>query len=50
MVENSEDCGRGHHFVILNFQVQSMDWLALGKEGHQRARLTPAGSFEWLVP
>jgi len=49
-MENSEDSGRRHHFVILNFQVRSMDWLALGKEGHQRARLTPAGSFEWLVP
>lgn len=49
-MENSEDSGGEHHFVILNFQVQSMDWLALGKKGHQRARLTPAGSFEWLVP
>lgn len=49
-MENSEDSERAHHFVILNFQVRSMDWLALGKEGHRRARLTPAGSFEWLVP
>jgi len=27
-----------------------MDWLALSKDGHRRARLTPAGEMEWLVP
>lgn len=48
--ENTGDSLRGHHLAILNFKVSSMDWLALSREGHRRARLTPAGIFEWLVP
>ncbi len=39
-----------HHLAILHFQVTSMDWLALRKDGHQRARLFPSGGVEWLVP
>ena len=35
---------------ILNFQVTSMDWLALSKDGNRRARLTPSGIVNWLVP
>ena len=34
---------------FLNFQVTSMDWLALSKDGHRRARLTPYGVLNWLV-
>jgi len=36
--------------AILNFKVTAIDWLALRKEGHCRARLTPDGVVEWLVP
>ncbi|MFM8574434.1 MAG: pyridoxamine 5'-phosphate oxidase family protein [Limnohabitans sp.] len=39
-----------HHLAILNFQVLALDWLALGQDGHRRARLTPAGALERLVP
>lgn len=48
--ESATDSWRGHHLAILNFKVSSMDWLALSKDGHRRARLTPAGELEWLVP
>jgi len=48
--ENTADSLRVHHLAILNFKVSSMDWLALSKDGHRRARLTPAGVLEWLVP
>ena len=46
----SDDSLRGHHLAVLSFKVSSMDWLALSKDGHRRARLTPAGEMEWLVP
>jgi hypothetical protein len=49
-VENTDDSLRGHHLAILDFKVSSMDWLALSKDGHRRARLKPAGELEWLVP
>ena len=48
--ENLEDSLRAHHLAILTFKVCSMDWLALRQDGHRRARLTPAGLLEWLVP
>lgn len=48
--ENTGDSLRCHHLAILNFKVFSMDWLALSKEGHRRARLTPDDLLEWLVP
>lgn len=48
--ENNAVSLRGHHLAILSFKVSSMDWLALSKDGHRRARLTPAGGLEWLVP
>ena len=48
--ENTADSLQGHHLAILNFKVSSMDWLVLSKDGHRRARLTPAGVLEWLVP
>lgn len=48
--ENNADSLRGHHLAVLNFKVSAMDWLALSKDGHRRARLTPAGKLEWLVP
>ncbi len=38
------------HLAILNFKVSSMDWLELSPDGHRRAKLTPAGLLEWLVP
>jgi hypothetical protein len=47
---NIDDSLRGHHLAVLSFKVSSMDWLALSKDGHRRARLTPAGEMEWLVP
>lgn len=48
--ENTGEPLRGHHLAILNFKVTSMEWLALSQEGHRRARLTPTGLFDWLVP
>jgi len=39
-----------HHLAILSFKVSSIDWLALSKDGHRRAKLTPSDSVEWLVP
>jgi hypothetical protein len=48
--EYTADSLREHHLAIVNFKVSSMDWLALSKDGHRRARLTPAGVLEWLVP
>lgn len=48
--ENTAVSLRGHHLAILSFKVSSMDWLALNKDKHRRARLTPAGGLEWLVP
>lgn len=48
--ENPGDALREHHLAILNFKVTSMEWLALSQDGHRRARLTPAGLLEWLVP
>jgi hypothetical protein len=47
---NSDEPLRGHQLAVLNFKVTAMDWLALSKDGHRRARLTPAGEREWLVP
>jgi hypothetical protein len=49
-VENTADSLQGHHLAILDFKVSSIDWLALSKDGHRRARLKPAGELEWLVP
>ncbi len=48
--ENTADSLRGHHLAILNFKVSSMNWLALSKDGHRRARITPDSVLEWLVP
>lgn len=39
-----------HHLAVIAFQITVLDWLALGRDGHQRARLLPGGAFEWLVP
>jgi pyridoxamine 5'-phosphate oxidase len=44
------DAVQTHHLAILNFKVISMDWLALSKDGHRRARLMPTGEIAWLVP
>lgn len=41
---------REHHLAVLNFKIRSMDWLVLSREGHQRARITPEGVLESLVP
>jgi len=48
--QTTKDSPLGHHLAILNFQVHSMDWLALRQDGHRRARLKPDGLFERLVP
>ena len=50
LTKKEEDSRLVHHLAILNFQVTSMDWLALSKDGHRRARLTPSGVVNWLVP
>lgn len=38
-----------HHLVVLQAQVDNIDWLELGPEGHRRARLR-ADAWEWLTP
>ena len=50
VTEKATESLHEHHLAILNFKVTAMDWLALRQEGHRRARLTPAGSLDWLVP
>lgn len=50
LTKNEEFSPIVHHLAILNFQVTSMDWLVLSKDGHRRARLTPSGIVHWLVP
>ena len=40
---------REHHLAVLNFKIRSMDWLVLSREGHQRARITPTGTWDWLT-
>ena len=39
-----------HHLALVSFEVLAMDWLALDRNGHQRARLTPDGTTHCLVP
>lgn len=39
-----------HHLGILSFDIQSMDWLALERTGHQRARITPEGKVTSCTP
>ena len=39
----------GHHLAVVIVQVVSMDWLALSRAGHQRARWQE-GRLAWLVP
>ena len=39
-----------HQLAVVVFDVTGLDWLALGKEGHQRARLSLGGGVQWLVP
>ena len=39
----------GHHLAVVIVQVVSMDWLALSRAGHQRARWQE-GRLTWLVP
>ena len=48
--ESSNDSLTRHHLAVLDFKVLAMDWLALGQDNHHRAKLTPAGLIEWLVP
>jgi hypothetical protein len=38
-----------HCFCLLEARFIEMDWLALGREAHQRARLSVDG-WQWLVP
>jgi pyridoxamine 5'-phosphate oxidase len=39
----------GHHLAVLRFDVVSLDWLALRREGHRRARIDAAGAV-WVEP
>ena len=39
-----------HHLAVLDFQVVALDWLSLDRDGHKRAKLTPDGVLQWLVP
>lgn len=37
------------HFALLQASVQTIDWLALSRSGHQRAKIDCTG-LHWLVP
>jgi len=50
LIKNTNFSMSEHHLAILSFKVSSIDWLALSKDGHRRAKLTPSDSVEWLVP
>lgn len=50
LVEKTRFALKEHHLAILSFKVCEMDWLALSKDGHRRAKLTPTHSVEWFVP
>ena len=39
----------GHHLAVLRFEVVSLDWLALRREGHRRASIDAAGVV-WVEP
>ena len=45
----ASEFGGHHHLAVLVAQVASMDWLALSRAGHQRARWQ-GGRLTWLVP
>lgn len=38
-----------HALCVLEFQVRSLDWLMLSRQGHRRARLEQ-GRLVWLTP
>ncbi|MCU0927314.1 MAG: pyridoxamine 5'-phosphate oxidase family protein [Hydrogenophaga sp.] len=38
-----------HHLAVITAQVEELDWLALSREGHQRARVL-GSEVQWLVP
>jgi pyridoxamine 5'-phosphate oxidase len=38
-----------HFLAVVNFEVLSMDWLSLSREGHCRARIEPNAPVTWLV-
>jgi general stress protein 26 len=43
------EAGDGHHLAVLRFDVVSLDWLALRREGHRRARIDAAAAV-WVEP
>jgi hypothetical protein len=38
-----------HYLAVLQFEVVGLDWLALRREGHRRARIDAAGAV-WVEP
>ena len=46
---SSTEVAQPHCFCLLKASFIEMDWLALGREGHERARLSVDG-WQWLVP
>lgn len=38
-----------HHLAVVAAHIEHIDWLALAREGHRRARLTQ-DALVWLVP
>jgi hypothetical protein len=41
------EVGDGHHLAVLRFEVASLDWLVLRRDGHRRARIDAAGAV-WV--
>lgn len=43
------EASQKHFLAVVNFEVLSMDWLSLSREGHCRARIEPNAPVTWLV-
>jgi hypothetical protein len=39
-----------HHLAVLRFEVQSIDWLELHRDGHRRASISVDGAVQPRVP
>ncbi len=51
--QRMEDSSDDHYFTVLSFEVNSMDWLELGRDGHRRARfwwVEQEWNGGWLMP
>ncbi|WP_151671933.1 pyridoxamine 5'-phosphate oxidase family protein [Nitrincola schmidtii] len=47
--EDGRLCEDKNQLCIINFNIQSIDWLSLSREGHRRAKIEN-GQLTWLTP